>query len=89
MGVLSDAQNNNDGGNCAVGGLMAFVRRKQVDSDRNKSSSSSAAASASGASSPHRLAKALTIPHLIAIGMLQFLFAFGFRFANFMGCCFM
>ncbi|KAH6818615.1 cationic amino acid transporter 2 [Perilla frutescens var. frutescens] len=61
MGVLSDAQNNNGSGNCAVEGLMSLVRRKQVDSDRTKSSSSS--------SSPHHLAKALTIPHLIAIGV--------------------
>lgn len=39
--------------------LRSFVRRKQVDSeDTNKSSSST----------HHQLAKALSVPHLIAIG---------------------
>ncbi|XP_057785313.1 cationic amino acid transporter 2, vacuolar-like [Salvia miltiorrhiza] len=58
MGFLSDTQNDNGNGNCAAGGFMSLVRRKQVDSDRAKTSSSH-----------HHLAKALTIPHLIAIGV--------------------
>ncbi|XP_042054751.1 cationic amino acid transporter 2, vacuolar-like isoform X2 [Salvia splendens] len=55
MGFLSDAQNDSGNGNY---GFMSLVRRKQVDSDRAKTSSSH-----------HHLAKALTIPHLIAIGV--------------------
>ncbi|KAL1548826.1 Carnitine O-acetyltransferase mitochondrial [Salvia divinorum] len=58
MGFLSDAQNDSGNGNYASGGFMSLVRRKQVDSDRAKTSSSH-----------HHLAKALTIPHLIAIGV--------------------
>lgn len=69
MGFLSDAQNDNGNGNCAAGGFMSLVRRKQVDSDRAKTSSSH-----------HHLAKALTIPHLIAIGMIEFCLFIGFEF---------
>ncbi|XP_047943917.1 cationic amino acid transporter 2, vacuolar-like [Salvia hispanica] len=58
MEFLSDAQNDNGNGNCAAGGFMSLVRRKQVDSDRPKTTSSR-----------QNLAKALTIPHLIAIGV--------------------
>ncbi|KAI3444199.1 hypothetical protein Pfo_000864 [Paulownia fortunei] len=64
MGFLCDAQNNGGGvgGKCAVGALRTLVRRKQVDSAHTKSSSSSGGGH-------HHLAKALTIPHLIAIGV--------------------
>ncbi|KAK6159047.1 hypothetical protein DH2020_006361 [Rehmannia glutinosa] len=64
MGFLCDAKNNGggDGGKCGVGGLRSLVRRKQVDSVHTKSSSSSG-------SGHQTLAKALTIPHLIAIGV--------------------
>ncbi|CAI9779625.1 unnamed protein product [Fraxinus pennsylvanica] len=48
-----------DGG---VGGLRSLVRRKQVDSAHSKSQSASG-------SGHHQLAKALTVPHLIAIGV--------------------
>ncbi|CAA2955971.1 cationic amino acid transporter 2, vacuolar-like [Olea europaea subsp. europaea] len=58
MGFLCDTQKN-DGG---VGGLRSLVRRKQVDSAHSKSSSASG-------SGHHQLAKALTVPHLIAIGV--------------------
>ncbi|KAG6414351.1 hypothetical protein SASPL_127071 [Salvia splendens] len=58
MEFLSDAQNDNSNGNCNGGGFMSLVRRKQVDSDRPKTTSSH-----------QNLAKALTIPHLIAIGV--------------------
>lgn len=60
MGFSSDVQNDNGTGNYGGGGFMALVRRKQVDSDRAKPSSH------------HHLAKALTVPHLIAIGMVEF-----------------
>lgn len=60
MGVLRDTQNNGGGGKCASGALRTLVRRKQVDSAHTKSSSSG--------SGRNVLAKALTIPHLIAIG---------------------
>ncbi|CAA0837354.1 Cationic amino acid transporter 2- vacuolar [Striga hermonthica] len=46
-----------------VGALRSLVRRKQVDSAHKKSSSSSSG------SGHHHLAKALTVPHLIAIGV--------------------
>ncbi|PIN08082.1 Amino acid transporter [Handroanthus impetiginosus] len=65
MGFLFDTQNNGGGGvggNCAVGALRTLARRKQVDSAHTKSSSSSG-------SGHHQLAKALTVPHLIAIGV--------------------
>ncbi|KAL0339913.1 UNVERIFIED_CONTAM: Cationic amino acid transporter 2, vacuolar [Sesamum radiatum] len=64
MGFLSDTQNYGGGvgGKCAVGALRTLVRRKQVDSAHTKPSSS-------GGSGHHQLAKALTIPHLIAIGV--------------------
>ncbi|GER51996.1 cationic amino acid transporter [Striga asiatica] len=54
---FSDGKNS--GG---IEALRSLVRRKQVDSARNKSSSSSG-------SGNHRLAKALTVPHLIAVGV--------------------
>lgn len=44
-----------DGGNYV--GLRSFVRRKRVDSEHSNSSSG------------HQLAKALTVPHLVAIGV--------------------
>ncbi|KAK4431980.1 Cationic amino acid transporter 2, vacuolar [Sesamum alatum] len=50
------------GGKRAFGGFGNLVRRKQVDSKHAKSSSSSG-------SSQHQLAKALTVPHLVAIGV--------------------
>ncbi|KAL6525528.1 Carnitine O-acetyltransferase mitochondrial [Orobanche hederae] len=56
----SDAKNNGGGG--GVGALRSLVRRKQVDSAHTESSSSSR-------SGHHHLAKALTVPHLIAIGV--------------------
>ncbi|KAG8372297.1 hypothetical protein BUALT_Bualt12G0051600 [Buddleja alternifolia] len=62
MGFQSDTQNSGGGG--GGGALRSLVRRKQVDSVHTKSSSSS-----SGGSGHHQLAKALTIPHLIAIGV--------------------
>ncbi|XP_051138713.1 cationic amino acid transporter 2, vacuolar-like [Andrographis paniculata] len=59
MGVRCDAQNSG-----AVGGLRTFVRRKQVDSAHAKPASSS------GNGGGHiQLAKALSVPHLIAIGV--------------------
>ncbi|KAK4481823.1 hypothetical protein RD792_012734 [Penstemon davidsonii] len=59
MGFVSDTQNN--GG--SVGGLRTLVRRKQVDSVHTQSSLST------GSGQHHQLAKALSIPHLIAIGV--------------------
>lgn len=53
----------NGGGKCVVGGLRTLVRRKQVDSKHTESSSSSR-------SGQNQLAKALTVPHLIAIGKI-------------------
>ncbi|KAK4415359.1 Cationic amino acid transporter 2, vacuolar [Sesamum alatum] len=58
MGFLSDTQNYGGG----VGALRTLVRRKQVDSAHTTPSSSDG-------SGHHQLAKALTIPHLIAIGV--------------------
>ncbi|KAL2455026.1 Cationic amino acid transporter 2 [Abeliophyllum distichum] len=58
MGFLCDTQINGSG----VGGLRSLVRRKQVDSAHSNSSSASG-------SGHHQLAKALTVPHLIAIGV--------------------
>ncbi|KAL2464263.1 Cationic amino acid transporter 2 [Forsythia ovata] len=58
MGILCDTQINGSG----VGGLRSLVRRKQVDSAHSNSSSASG-------SGHHQLAKALTVPHLIAIGV--------------------
>ncbi|KAL6555260.1 Carnitine O-acetyltransferase mitochondrial [Orobanche gracilis] len=55
---FGDAKNNGVG----VGALRSLVRRKQVDSAHTESSSSSR-------SGHHHLAKALTVPHLIAIGV--------------------
>ncbi|GAB2263751.1 hypothetical protein Droror1_Dr00025885 [Drosera rotundifolia] len=49
------------GGGGVVRGLRSLVRRKQVDSERRSSSSAS--------SSGQQLAKALSVPHLIAIGV--------------------
>ncbi|KAK9671339.1 hypothetical protein RND81_12G023200 [Saponaria officinalis] len=56
MGVVGDESGYN-GKNMGIGCLRSFVRRKRVDS--NKSSTSNG----------HQLAKALTVPHLIAIGV--------------------
>ncbi|XP_060177162.1 cationic amino acid transporter 2, vacuolar-like [Lycium barbarum] len=60
MGYVGDTQKNDKGG-CFIGGMKSLVRRKQVDSANSKSSG--------GAGSSHQLAKALTIPHLISIGV--------------------
>ncbi|KAL3629769.1 Carnitine O-acetyltransferase mitochondrial [Castilleja foliolosa] len=64
MGIISGNQKNGfeTGKTSAVGSLRNLVRRKQVDSKHKKSSSSS------GIGRP-KLAKALTAPHLIAIGV--------------------
>ncbi|XP_047307806.1 cationic amino acid transporter 2, vacuolar-like [Impatiens glandulifera] len=65
MGVVADSQTGGGGGDggggkCSrAGGLKSLVRRKQVDSIHSKSSSSG----------HHQLAKALTVPHLIAVGV--------------------
>ncbi|GER52592.1 cationic amino acid transporter [Striga asiatica] len=55
---FTDAKNGGGG----VGALRSLVRRKRVDSAHKKSSSLSG-------SGHHHLAKALTVPHLIAIGV--------------------
>ncbi|GFP91087.1 cationic amino acid transporter 2 vacuolar [Phtheirospermum japonicum] len=64
MGIVSGSQKNccETGKTSAVGSLRNLVRRKQVDSKHTKSASSSAIGQ-------HQLAKALTAPHLIAIGV--------------------
>ncbi|KAL7093103.1 hypothetical protein ACP275_11G022400 [Erythranthe tilingii] len=49
------------GGKCSFGGFKTLVRRKQVDSEH--------ANAASSATGQHQLAKALTVPHLITIGV--------------------
>ncbi|GAB2295989.1 Carnitine O-acetyltransferase mitochondrial [Dionaea muscipula] len=54
------------GGGGVAKGLRSIVRRKQVDSENTKSSLSS---SSSPSSTGHQLAKALSVPHLIAIGV--------------------
>ncbi|CAH2048386.1 unnamed protein product, partial [Thlaspi arvense] len=54
MGFLVDTQK--EGGGHSWGYLRSLVRRKQVDS-------------AIASSSQHQLAKALTVPHLVAIGV--------------------
>ncbi|CAH8384843.1 unnamed protein product [Eruca vesicaria subsp. sativa] len=54
MGFLVDTQK--EGGGHSWGCLRSLVRRKQVDS-------------ANGRSQHHQLAKALTVPHLVAIGV--------------------
>ncbi|CAI9765722.1 unnamed protein product [Fraxinus pennsylvanica] len=58
MGFLFDTPKNGSG----VGGLRSLVRRKRVDSAHSKSSSVSG-------TGHNQLAKALTVPHLIAIGV--------------------
>ncbi|XP_010534036.1 PREDICTED: cationic amino acid transporter 2, vacuolar-like, partial [Tarenaya hassleriana] len=55
MGFLVDTQK--EGGGHSWGCVRSLVRRKQVDSARAK------------AEGHHQLAKALTVPHLIAIGV--------------------
>ncbi|PPD90826.1 hypothetical protein GOBAR_DD12247 [Gossypium barbadense] len=55
MGVLVDSQK--EGFGSSWGGLKSLVRRKQVDSAHSKRSGH------------HQLAKELTVPHLIAIGV--------------------
>ncbi|KAG9152007.1 hypothetical protein Leryth_002265 [Lithospermum erythrorhizon] len=61
MGALFDSQNDGvtEGGKRVVGGFRGFVRRKQVDG------------AGGGGSIPkhNQLAKALSVPHLIAIGV--------------------
>nr|XP_016469773.1 PREDICTED: cationic amino acid transporter 2, vacuolar-like [Nicotiana tabacum] len=57
MGLLGGGK-----GGCFVGGVRSLIRRKQVDSAHSNPSSSAA-------TSHHQLAKALTVPHLIAIGV--------------------
>ncbi|XP_073062223.1 LOW QUALITY PROTEIN: cationic amino acid transporter 2, vacuolar-like [Primulina eburnea] len=63
MGFLGDAQKDcsDGGGKCVSGGLKCLVRRKQVDCSHSKSSPSGSGHS--------QLAKALTVSHLIAIGV--------------------
>ncbi|NP_001265934.2 cationic amino acid transporter 2, vacuolar-like [Solanum lycopersicum] len=64
MGFVGDGSCSSSGGDkggCFIGGMKSLVRRKQVDSANSKSSSTSG--------SSHQLAKALTIPHLITIGV--------------------
>lgn len=58
MGFLVDTQK--EGGGHSWGYVRSLVRRKQVDS-------------ANGKSQGHQLAKALSVPHLIAIGTNAFL----------------
>ena len=58
MGLLGDSEEGGKGkGSSWVGGgvISSLIRRKQVDSVHAKSSG-------------HQLAKALSVPHLIAIG---------------------
>ncbi|OIT39256.1 PREDICTED: cationic amino acid transporter 2, vacuolar-like isoform X2 [Nicotiana attenuata] len=57
MGLLGGGE-----GGCFVGGVRSLIRRKQVDSAHSNPSSSAA-------TSHHQLAKALTVPHLVAIGV--------------------
>nr|GMC95612.1 cationic amino acid transporter 2, vacuolar-like [Ipomoea batatas] len=74
MGFVSDWQKS---GGCErgyfAGGLRSLVRRKQVDSaaahSNPSSSSSPPSSSGHGRVHHHQLAKALTVPHLIAIGV--------------------
>ncbi|GER27823.1 cationic amino acid transporter [Striga asiatica] len=64
MGIFSDTEKNGCGTreNSSDCSLRNLVRRKQVDSKHTRSSSSSG-------NVQHQLAKALTAPHLIAIGV--------------------
>jgi cationic amino acid transporter 1 len=57
MGFLVDTQKESGGSSSSWGGLRSLVRKKQVDSAHIKRSGE------------HQLAKELTIPHLIAIGV--------------------
>nr|GLL27144.1 cationic amino acid transporter 2, vacuolar-like isoform X1 [Ipomoea trifida] len=74
MGFVSDWQKS---GGCErgyfAGGLRSLVRRKQVDSaaahSNPSSSSSPPSSSGHGRVHHHQLAKALAVPHLIAIGV--------------------
>ncbi|KAH7855057.1 hypothetical protein Vadar_020719 [Vaccinium darrowii] len=61
MGFLSDSQKGaGDGGQCSLPrGFKGLIRRKQVDSIHSKSSGTG----------HHQLAKELSVPHLIAIGV--------------------
>ncbi|RAL50893.1 hypothetical protein DM860_005249 [Cuscuta australis] len=80
MGFACDWQKNSDSGYFA-GGFRSIVRRKQVDSASASSNHSNQSSSPSSHSSSghgrfhnhhhhhHQLAKALTVPHLIAIGV--------------------
>lgn len=69
MGFVSNWQNEGgDGGGDGGGfswGLRNLVRRKKVDSSPSDSSLPS---SSGHGRDHHQLAKALTVPHLIAIG---------------------
>ncbi|CAI9102709.1 OLC1v1001018C1 [Oldenlandia corymbosa var. corymbosa] len=67
MGYADSQKNGYDDGN-GGGWLKGLIRRKQVDSTQSKASSSASAAS-DHHHGHHQLAKALTIPHLIAIGV--------------------
>lgn len=69
MGFISNFQNKGcvDGG--GGGFVKGLIRRKQVDAARSRSSSSSSSDCDSANQKHHpELAKALTVPHLIAIG---------------------
>lgn len=57
MGFLVDSQNGGSGG--LWGGLRGLVRRKQVDSANSNDSGH------------HKLAKELTVPYLVAIGIFS------------------
>ncbi|XP_019093276.1 PREDICTED: cationic amino acid transporter 2, vacuolar-like [Camelina sativa] len=57
MGFLVDTQK--EGGGHSWGYVRSLVRRKQVDSANGQQSHNG----------PHQLAKALTVPHLVAIGV--------------------
>ncbi|KAI5659527.1 hypothetical protein M9H77_28320 [Catharanthus roseus] len=70
MGFISNFQNKGcvDGG--GGGFVKGLIRRKQVDAARSRSSSSSSSDCDSANQKHHpELAKALTVPHLIAIGV--------------------
>ena len=67
MGLLGDSEEGGKGKGSSWGGggvISSLIRRKQVDSVHAKSSAG------------HQLAKALSVPHLIAIGN-SFSFNFG------------
>ncbi|XP_027067172.1 cationic amino acid transporter 2, vacuolar-like [Coffea arabica] len=71
--VASDSQKNGYGGTGGGGGggglLKGLIRRKLVDSAESKPSSSASGEPSYHHHHHHQLAKALTVPHLIAIGV--------------------